>query len=514
MIKTFKNTLLSIVFFLVAGNGLWSVCSAQERIMVIADPHVFPQELIEQEADFEAYMSKQRKMVDLSEPIWNALMDTALAYHPSLVLIPGDLTRDGEPQGHAMVSQSLQALRAQGIPSLVIPGNHDLPDANWETLYFGSEDMYVKDSESHSYAIEPLPGVTVLGIDAAHGNAGIGSLSDETLGWILAQADSAKAKGNMIIAMCHWQLMDHFDMQGQLEAACQLKDAEVVRDCLMHHGVRVVLTGHFHVNSITTWSDTTGLTNDSIVEISTGSPITYPCPYRWLTVSEDRHDLQVETDYVTALDSIADLTGYSHEWMAEHTQNMIPSMALRAWQKVDNNWSLIERKMQSIGLGYLAPILKGMLPSTNEARIDLVQRHIGNAAVNMYLFHSEANENERPEVGQALADSVYLGVENMINEVFGVLADMISFFNGVAMQMVHEPVQSLVEDVTLWSSSLYSNQTDDLHPTLHVNASQQEAVENVRMGIEDDTIYDILGRPVTDPSQHGVYIQNGQKIIR
>ena len=50
--------------------------------MLIADPHVFPQTLIAQEADFESYMSQQRKMVDLSEPIWDALMDTALAQQP------------------------------------------------------------------------------------------------------------------------------------------------------------------------------------------------------------------------------------------------------------------------------------------------------------------------------------------------------------------------------------------------------------------------------------------------
>ena len=47
-------------------------------------------------------MTKQRKMLDLSEPIWYALMDTAMKYRPDLLLIPGDLTRDGEPEAHAV----------------------------------------------------------------------------------------------------------------------------------------------------------------------------------------------------------------------------------------------------------------------------------------------------------------------------------------------------------------------------------------------------------------------------
>ena len=225
-------------------------------------------------------------------------------------------------------------------------------------------------------------------------------------------------------------------------------------------------------------------------------------------------DVQVETGYITSLDTIPDMTSYSREWMAEHTEIMIPTLALRAWQKVDNNWSLVEAKLNSIHMGYLAPYLKAALPQTDSAKIDLVQRHIGNAAVNLYLFHSEANENERPEIGKALADSLYNGMENMLMEVYSSFDELATIFASMAKVMAREPVQSLVEDVTLWSLSMYSDQTDDLHPMLRINSSQQEAVENVRMGIEDDTIYDILGRPVTDPSQHGVYIQNGQKIIR
>ena len=221
--------------------------------MVIADPHVYPQALIAQDtATFNAYMKGQRKMVDLSEPIWHALIDTALAKQPSLVLIPGDLTRDGETESHAIVKAGLDTLRAHGIRTLVIPGNHDLPDANWESLYFGANDVYMKDPNSHSYATQPLQGLTVIGIDGSDGNAGTGKLSPSTLAWILARADEAVAQGRTIIAMAHWQILEHFDQQGTLESACRFKDADALRDSLMAHGVHLVLTGHFHVNGITT----------------------------------------------------------------------------------------------------------------------------------------------------------------------------------------------------------------------------------------------------------------------
>ena len=462
--STFIFCLLSFVFCLQT--------KAQDRIMLIADPHVFPQTLIAQEADFESYMSKQRKMVDLSEPIWDALMDTALAQQPSLILIPGDLTRDGEAGSHAYVSASLQALRAQGIPSLVIPGNHDLPDATWESLYFGANDVYVKDPNSHSYATEPLQGLTVIGIDGSDGNAGTGKLSAASLAWILAQADTAVAHGRTIIAMCHWQILEHFDKQGDLESSCRMANADALRDSLMAHGVHLVLTGHFHVNGITTFRDTTGLTNDSLVEITTGSPITYPCPYRWLNLSADRSTIDVTTDYLTSVDTIADLNTYSRDWMAEHTQNMIPALALKAWGKVDSKWdSKVIPALDNLGMAWMSSMLKMAIPKTDEQRIDLVQRHLGDAAVNMYLFHSEANEHERPELGEQLANAVYTGMSNMMTEVFGGFEIVGGLLSPVAVSMAEEPVQSLVENTTLRMTS-YPDLTNDLLLSLTLNAPQ------------------------------------------
>ena len=457
---------------------------AQEKIMVIADPHVFPQTEIAKESNFEDYMTKQRKMVDLSEPIWHALMDTALAYHPSLVLIPGDLTRDGEQAAHDTVSASLNRLQQAGIRTLVIPGNHDLPETvDWLNLYPGTFENAVKDPNSFSYAVEPIPGVTVIGIDGSNGNAGTGVLKPGTLEFVLAQADSAVAKGHTIIAMTHWQILEHFDQQGTLESACRFKNADALRDSLMHHGVHLVLTGHFHVNSISTFRDTTGLTNDSLVEISTGSPITYPCPYRWLTLSRDKASLAVETDYLTAVDTISNLYAYSRAWMAEHTYNMIPYLALRAWGKVDSMWdSMVVPALTKAGINQnVINLLKGALPQTDEDRIAITERNLGNPAVNLYLFHSDGNENEDPERGQALADSVYEGMRNMVNEALGIYASALgSTFGGMAVLMAEEPVQSMVEDKTNRASILYADVTNDLHLSLTINAPQYfEGVEEI-----------------------------------
>lgn len=499
--------------------AMMPICmNAQERVMVIADPHVIEESVLKSESNYEEYMAKQRKMLDLSESIWNALVDTALKYKPALVLIPGDLTRDGEASAHTLVSNSLKELQKAGIRSLVIPGNHDIPDANWETLYPDSYLNAIKDPNgSHSYTVEPLDGVTVIGIDGSKGNAGQGELSDATFSWILEQADAAVVKGNMIIAMCHWQLLEHFDQQSTLESSCRLKNADDIRNQLMHHGVHLVLTGHFHVNGITTFRDTTGVTNDSIVEITTGSPITYPCPYRWLTFSKNRASVSVETENITAVGSITDLNTYSREWMKEHTKNMIPSLALKAWGKIDNRWdSDVAPALQDLGFGNgTIKALKAMLPSTDEERIALVQKHLGEPAVNLYLFHSEANENEHPEKAKELAQAVYDGMEGMMKEVISI-SSLAVVFAAYARVYVEEPVQSLVGDTTHLKSKKYNDQTDDLHLTLTINKPRQiTGIEDqmVNSQMTNDQLYDVMGRPVMQPVKGQLYIRNRKKIL-
>ena len=185
----------------------------QDQIMVITDPHVLAQSLIEEGTAFDEMMDGQRKMIDLSEPAFMALIDTALAYKPSLLLIPGDLTKDSEMESHNVVLQQLKRLNEAGIKTLVMPGNHDIngpayaykgnqkisvpkmTDSEWDAFYAPIHtSITAQDNLSHSYVAEPLPGLTILSIDGSHGTAGTGSIADSTLQWLLQQADSANQK--------------------------------------------------------------------------------------------------------------------------------------------------------------------------------------------------------------------------------------------------------------------------------------------------------------------------------
>lgn len=515
-----------------------SMTFAQERVMVIADPHVLASSLVEEGAAMDKMMAGQRKMLDLSEVAFTALVDTALLHKPALVLIPGDLTKDSEVASHDVVVEQLSRLQSAGINTLVIPGNHDiggkafayrggesvpvesLSDSEWESKYaMVYEQALAKDPNSHSYVAEPLIGVTVLGIDASHDD-GEGYLSDETLAWVLAQADEANAKGNMILAMCHWQVLEHVDDGGMItDISARLQAADTIRDELMAHGVHMLLTGHVHVNSISTYRDTIAVIGDSIVEISTGSPITYPCPYRWLAIASDRSTVEVSTAMLSALPEQDDLTTYSREWMKEHIEIMMPSLSVRLYDKAAGVMEKrVEDMLKNVPMGsMLISAFKNSLPQTDEEKYALVNKHLASTIVDLYLLHSIANEPQHAEA-DSLAQAMYTGIGAMIHELTdAVLKSFVALQEEMItnIQNANRPaIQSLVEDRTHWAT-LYSDLTDDLMGQWVINeAIPYSAVENVTNAVADGVIYDILGRRVTDKAKHGIYIENGKKIIK
>ncbi|MFR1477792.1 MAG: metallophosphoesterase family protein [Hydrogeniiclostridium mannosilyticum] len=67
------------------------------------------------------------------------MLETIWADQPDVLMISGDLTKDGEKEGHEVAAR-LEALK-QAVPGLkvyVVPGNHDLRNAN--AMNFNTED--------------------------------------------------------------------------------------------------------------------------------------------------------------------------------------------------------------------------------------------------------------------------------------------------------------------------------------------------------------------------------------
>ena len=304
---------------------------AQKKIYVLSDLHVMAPELLVSDGDaWQKYLADDRKMVDKSQPIFDALSEKILAEQPDLVLITGDLTKDGEVLSHQYVSSKLKSWQAAGIATLVIPGNHDfgtsfsrvydgasstaaevLDEEGYKELYegmgyFDHSSVSQKGFTALSYWQEPLEGLIVVGLDSH-----TGSISDQDVAEACRRIRWARHDGYEVLVMMHHGLIPHFYKEENYMDDALVTNHEAIKEQLLAAGAHIVLTGHFHTSDIARDYNTD--LSQSIVDISTGSPISYPCDYRILTYDPESKDITVATESVTELEGIDDFAAYAKE---------------------------------------------------------------------------------------------------------------------------------------------------------------------------------------------------------
>ena len=309
--------------------------------VVFSDPHLYNADLGTTGAAFESYLQQDRKLLRESEAILDAAID-AVQNEAGIdfVLVPGDLTKDGERAGHEAVADALARLEADGIRAYVVPGNHDINNphayaytgdtpvaaetvtpAEFAEIYsrYGYAEAIDQDPDSLSYVAEPVPGVWLLALDSCRyaENAAAGKpvtggrFSAATLTWIQETIQTAKSRNKQIIAMAHHGLLEHFTGQSMANPGAEyvIEDWETVSRSLADAGLRLVFTGHYHAQDITrkTWTRDDGTTY-SLTDVETGSLVTYPSPYRVVSLTT-AGTAEIVSDRITEIDyDTGDLT--------------------------------------------------------------------------------------------------------------------------------------------------------------------------------------------------------------
>ena len=74
------------------------------KFAVISDIHYYDSALGTTGAAFEAYLAADRKLIKESGEILNSAITSIKSEKPDFVLIPGDLTKDGEKQNHLILA--------------------------------------------------------------------------------------------------------------------------------------------------------------------------------------------------------------------------------------------------------------------------------------------------------------------------------------------------------------------------------------------------------------------------
>jgi 3',5'-cyclic AMP phosphodiesterase CpdA len=324
------------------------------RFAVISDPHLYDKGLGIEGKAFEEYLADDRKLIVESEELLVAAVERVKTLGVQFLLVSGDLTKDGERQDHELLARYLGTLKDAGIPSFVIPGNHDIlnpraygysvagakkvPNVTAEEfagIYkdFGYGSALFRDASSLSYVAEPAPGIWLLALDSCQyadnpkrkESQTDGRFGASTVTWIEDVLARAARGGIPVIAMMHHGVLEHYTGQVQYYGQYVVKDWEAFSSLLASYRVRLVFTGHYHAQDITvrTWSD-----GRFLYDSETGSLVTAPNPVRTVTIDGNQR-LSIESSFITELPSFTAAGKDFHEYAETYLHSGISGIAIK-----------------------------------------------------------------------------------------------------------------------------------------------------------------------------------------
>ena len=269
-----------------------------KEIWVWADIHYLASSLHDDGTVFRQLVEQgDGKVPEYSEAIADEFIRLCLERHPDAVVIPGDLTYNGERISLQELSEKLKTLQDSGIPVLVIPGNHDLmypyarsyfgsnarktpaispEDFRKDCGAFGWEQAVARDSDSFSYVYALTDDVELMFLDA-NTPAAPGSVPDSTLAWAKKQLAWAKEDGKTVITVTHQSLLaqNKFMTKGFI-----ISNHSNVESLLRKYGVTLNLSAHIHIQHT--------VTEDGLTDIATGCASVAPLRYGILNIGTDR----------------------------------------------------------------------------------------------------------------------------------------------------------------------------------------------------------------------------------
>lgn len=451
--------------------------SASIKIAVMSDIHTMSERLVVKDGTaIEKYAASDSRIIRQSADILSTAIDQIIAQHPNVVLISGDLTKDGERLSHELVASQLERLRASGIKALVIPGNHDISNANakyyngaetspaatitrdeFRELYrrFGYDASDAKcDTASLSYATEPVPGLVVIGIDSnrdeenllvARGDSAntyhtAGRVKPSTLHWIADRAREARAQGKRVVAMMHHHLIEHFDDEARLLKNYVVADNERMRDTLVGAGIHTIFTGHLHISDIA--RDYT-LGGDSITEVATGSLVTYPFHYRTATISLADSTIRFSTHQIERVPSCPGLPTLGKQLVEKGAPGLFSVMINKVVAKLESASKKMKPYLNMLGInGESLDFSKKKTAVTA-----LCHEKFDSLATRAFVIFLEGNEGRNPQSKPLIACFEKAAME-LVGEVLPKgLGDMLQgFIEENAMPQLDTLLRSMLQD--------------------------------------------------------------------
>lgn len=302
------------------------------NIGVITDMHYLSEKLMDGNYAVDNYIFTGGRNIKDEPAVLDKVIDEYLHSNIEVLLVCGDMTKDGEKQSHTDFVKKLKPLQDKGVRVFVIPGNHDIniPDPvefrgnktfsvpnvspeEFSDIYAscGYKGALKYDASSLSYVAALNNKTWLLAIDAAKYTGGVsssGRILPETEKWIVEMLDEAREKGIRVIGMMHWGLTEHIMYQSIVFGDYLVGDWKRLRTLFADKGMKAVFTGHFHANDITAFTSGEG---NTIYDIETGTLAAYPFAYRFVELNAE--GMNITTKNVTSIPTNPNLAADSKE---------------------------------------------------------------------------------------------------------------------------------------------------------------------------------------------------------
>lgn len=280
--------------------------------IVASDVHYQSPAMTDYGAAFQNFLrNDDGKVVQYLDQITDAFLAEAVEKQPDALILSGDLTQNGEKANHEALAEKLRGVEEQGVPVLVIPGNHDInhPEASYfegeerkaaegitadgfYSIYreFGYDEAMDRDEASLSYMYRVDDRYWLMMLDSCQydpENKIGGRIRKETLAWMEEWLKRAKEEHVLVIPIAHHNLLKESTLYPE---DCTLENAVPVIDLLEGFGLPVYISGHLHLQRIKKHGNGGPSQTEEpygIYEIVSDSMAIPPCQYGELRWKED-----------------------------------------------------------------------------------------------------------------------------------------------------------------------------------------------------------------------------------
>lgn len=289
------------------------------KIQFITDTHYYSRKGGTEGAAYDKAESKSQKIIKDTDLVLKAGFDMLCEdTSTDIVVLAGDITRDGEIESHKEFIEMLRDLKKRGKRVYVITATHDFRDGGvadgydgdetiqvpavenrhdlWDMYYeFGPNEAIATFEKSLCYVVQLAPGYRLFALndDTNDKEEGRGSgYSDECMEWILEQLKDAYDNDQYVIAMTHHPMIAPSPFYAIIGKGDMQRNHEVTREIFADHGLHCMLTGHTHVHDISVITSKKG---NKFYDIACGAMAGCPPAMRNVTFDPAKGEIRTDT---------------------------------------------------------------------------------------------------------------------------------------------------------------------------------------------------------------------------